>query len=139
MKKLLVILVMFGFGFSSFPTTAAADLIGFQTPSKNIHCAGFTDTSGTTLRCDILQNNAKIPPRPTDCTLDYGSAFEMTLKGKSVRLCYGDTVADAYPVLQYGTTWKWAGFVCSSSTLGVRCTNLNGHGWQISKSAQTLF
>jgi hypothetical protein len=138
MKKFFVILVMFGFGFSSLPSTAASNLIGFQTPSKNIHCAGFMNVGGTSLRCDILQNNAKIPT-PQDCPLDFGNAFNMTLKGKSVRLCYGDTVADAYPVLQYGTTWKWAGFVCSSSTAGVRCTNLSGHGWQINKSAQTLF
>lgn len=140
MKKVIVVVLMIlGFGFSSLPITAASDLIGFQTPSKNIHCAGFMDASGTNLRCDILQNNAKIPARPKDCDLDFGSAFEMTLKGKSLRLCYGDTVADAYPVLRYGTTWKWAGFVCTSSTAGVRCTNLSGHGWQISKSAQTLF
>jgi hypothetical protein len=139
MKKFFVILIVFGFGFSSLPITAAPNSIGFRTPSKNIHCAGFSDASGTTLRCDILQNNAKIPARPSDCDLDYGNAFEMTLKGKSTRICYGDTVADAYPTLQYGTTWKWAGFVCSSSTMGVRCTNLSGHGWQINKSAQTLF
>ena len=139
MKQFFVILIMFGFGLFFLPTTAASNLIGFQTPSKNIYCAGFTDAGGTTLRCDILQNNAKIPPRPTDCTLDYGSAFEMTLKGKSIRLCNGDTVADAYPVLQYGTTWKWAGFICTSSTAGVRCINLSRHGWQINKSSQTLF
>ncbi len=139
MKKFLAIFIFLGFGFSNLPTTAATNLIGFQSPSKNIHCAGFMDTSGTTLRCDILQNNAKIPARPKDCDLDFGNAFNMTLKGKSIRLCHGDTVADAYPVLQYGTTWKWAGFVCTSSTLGVRCTNLSGHGWQINKSAQALF
>jgi hypothetical protein len=139
MKKIFAILMLFGLGFLGLPTTAASNLIGFQTPSKNIHCAGFMDASGTSLRCDILQNNAKIPARPKDCDLDYGSAFEMTLKGKSLRLCYGDTVADAYPVLQYGTTWKWAGFVCTSSTAGVRCVNLSGHGWQINKSSQTLF
>ena len=138
MKKFMAIVLVI-IGFSSLPTTAAPNLIGFQTPSKNIHCAGFVDASGTSLRCDILQNNAKIPARPKDCQLDYGNAFEMTLKGKSQRLCYGDTVADAYPILQYGTTWKWAGFVCNSSTTGVRCINLSGHGWQISKSAQTLF
>ncbi len=139
MKKFFVILILFGVGFSSLPTTAASTLIGFRTPSKNIHCAGFADASGTSLRCDILQNNAKIPARPKDCDLDYGNAFEMTLKGKSMRLCHGDTVADAYPVLQYGTTWKWAGFVCTSSTVGVRCKNLSGHGWRINKSSQTLF
>jgi UDP-2,3-diacylglucosamine pyrophosphatase LpxH len=138
MKKFMAIILVL-FGFSSFPTTAASNLIGFQTPSKNIHCAGFVDASGTSLRCDILQNNAKIPARPKDCQLDYGNAFEMTLKGKSLRLCHGDTVADAYPILKYGTTWKWAGFVCNSSTAGVRCTNLSGHGWQINKSSQTLF
>jgi hypothetical protein len=139
MKKLFGIVVLFGIGFFALPSRAATDLLGFQSPSKNIHCAGFSDVNGTSLRCDLMQNNAKIPSRPKDCGLDYGNAFGMTLKGKSQRLCHGDTVADAYPVLQYGTTWKWAGFVCSSSTLGVRCTNLSGHGWQLSRGAQTLF
>jgi hypothetical protein len=139
MKKLLALLVIFGFGLCMTSSQAASDLIGFQTPSKNIHCAGFMDSSGTSLRCDILKNNALVPTRPQNCDLDYGSAFGMSLKGKSLRLCYGDTVADAYPILQYGTTWKWAGFVCTSSTAGVRCTNLSGHGWQINKSRQSLF
>jgi hypothetical protein len=138
MKKLFGI-VLFTVGLIALPSRAASDLLGFQTPSKNIHCAGFSDSSGTSLRCDLISNNAKIPARPKDCTLDYGNAFNMTLKGKSVRLCHGDTIADAYPVLQYGTTWKWASFVCTSSTAGVRCTNLSGHGWQINKGAQTLF
>ena len=139
MKKFFgLVFILFSLLPLEFPSRAASDLIGFQTPSKNIHCAGFSDSGGTTLRCDILKNNVT-PARPKDCTLDYGSAFEMTLKGKSLRLCYGDTVADNYSVLQYNTTWKWAGFVCTSSTSGVRCTNLSGHGWQISKNAQTLF
>jgi hypothetical protein len=138
MKKTFGIIFIL-FGLLGFPTRAATDLLGFQSPSKNIHCAGFSDSSGTSLRCDILKNNAKIPARPKDCGLDYGSAFSMTLKGKSLRLCHGDTVADAYPILQYGTTWKWAGFICTSSTAGVRCTNLSAHGWQINKSTQTLF
>ncbi len=137
MKKIIGILVLLV--FFGIPTRATSNLIGFQTPSKNIHCAGFSDANGTSLRCDILKNTAQIPARPKDCQLDYGSAFEMTLKGKSQRLCYGDTVADAYPILQYGTTWKWLGFVCSSSTTGVRCSNVSKHGWQISKNAQTLF
>jgi hypothetical protein len=140
MKKLMsVLLLIFSPGFMSLPSQSMANSVGFRSPSKNIHCAGFMDAGGTSLRCDILQNNAPIPERPKDCQIDYGNAFNMTLKGKSVRLCYGDTVADAYPVLQYGTTWKWAGFVCTSSTTGVRCMNLSGHGWQINKSAQTLF
>jgi hypothetical protein len=137
MKTFFAIWLIFAFNF--IPSQASPDLIGFQTPSKNIHCAGFSDSGGTNLRCDILHNNAPPPARPKDCELDYGNAFEMTLTGKSVRLCYGDTVADAYPILAYGTTWKWAGFICSSSTAGVRCTNLSRHGWQINKNAQTLF
>ena len=140
MKKIIgLVLVLFCFASLEFPIRASTDLIGFQTPSKNIHCAGFSDSSGTSLRCDILKNNAPIPARPKDCELDYGSAFEMTLKGKSLRLCYGDTVANNYAVLQYGTTWKWVGFICSSSTAGLRCTNQSGHGWQISKNSQKLF
>jgi hypothetical protein len=140
MKKLIaVVFLIFSSGLMSLPSQSMTNSVGFQSPSKNIHCAGFIDAGGTSLRCDILQNNAVVPARPKDCNLDFGNAFNMTLKGKSVRLCYGDTVADAYPVLQYGTTWKWAGFVCTSSTAGVRCTNLSGHGWQINKSSQTLF
>jgi hypothetical protein len=131
----LILVIVFSLGAW---TRASSDLIGFQTPSKNIHCAGFSDSSGTSLRCDLLKNNVSVP-RPKDCPLDYGNAFQMTLKGKSARLCHGDTIADAYPVLQYGTTWKWAGFVCNSSTAGVRCENLSRHGWQIGKNAQRFF
>ncbi len=109
----------------------------FKTPSGNIYCLLQEDNS---LRCQLSENTAKLPPQPKDCDLDWGSSFRMDLKGKAIRLCYGDTIANSnYPVLAYGKTWRSQGFTCISKTSGVTCTNQSKKGWQISKTAQKLF
>ncbi|GGJ25341.1 DUF6636 domain-containing protein [Deinococcus roseus] len=114
----------------------AQNLQGFQTPSGNIHCMLFDSE----LRCDLGTITARVPPRPKDCELDWGNAFGMSLKGKAQRICHGDTVMNPnYPVLQYGKTWKKAGFVCTSLSSGLSCTNKDKHGWVLSKGRQVIF
>ena len=50
--------------------TAGAALPGFQTPSGNIHCAGY----GGEVRCDIMATSNGHPMRPASCQLDWGTA-----------------------------------------------------------------
>ncbi len=109
----------------------------FKTPSGNIYCLVQEDNN---LRCQILENKAKLPPQPADCNLDWGNSVGMGTRGKATRLCYGDTIANPnYPMLGYGKTWRSNGFTCLSKKSGLTCTNKDKKGWQISITEQKLF
>ena len=117
----------------------AEDIPGFQSPSKNIACQYFDTDGENTLRCDISQMNAS-PPRPADCELDWGEAFEMTAKGSAGRNCHGDTMADPQlPVLAYGEVWLRGGFTCRSEPTGLTCFNATQHGFSLSRATQRVF
>jgi hypothetical protein len=115
------------------------DMDGFVTPSGNIHCVYFGyDDAG--LRCGIDQVSNKLPPRPADCDLDWGTEFWLGIKAKRAeRICHGDTSAGAYPVLPYGATWTRPGIVCQSERTGVSCRNAQGAGFELSRARQRLF
>ncbi|HLO86709.1 MAG TPA: DUF6636 domain-containing protein [Nostocaceae cyanobacterium] len=121
---------------NTFVAQANVHTKGFQTPTGNIHCTVYDSE----LRCDIRENTAKLPTKPKDCPLDWGNAFAMNLTGKPSRICHGDTIYNPeHPVLKYGQTWRKNGFVCTSKTTGVTCTNRNKKGWELSKEKQRLF
>lgn len=128
----------------SFLTLAApADAqyvpVGFQSPSKNIHCQYFADDKQNALRCDLAAMETK-PRRPADCDLDYGSAFAMNAKGPAARACHGDTVMDPrLPVLGYGEVWQRGGFTCTSEQAGVTCFNVERRGFSLSRGKQDIF
>ena len=107
---------------------------GFVTPSLNIICSSFENK----LRCDLHENTSQLPPRPKDCDLEWGNAFEMSLKGKPSRVCVGDAVPGG-PILEYGKTWDYQGFHCSSEMTGLTCVNQNKKGWMLKKIEQRLF
>ena len=117
------------------PYALAQSNSAFRMPSGNIACAVFDNT----LRCDLRENQAKLPPQPASCDLDWGNAFEMGVKAKPGRICHGDTVFGDYPVLGYGKTWKHKGFVCVSEAKGLTCKNATKRGWFLNKVEQKLF
>jgi len=137
MKKTLLSGLALWIACATLPSNdALAQSNAFQTPSHNIACAVY----GQNLRCDLRQNLAKLPPRPQDCELDWGNAFEMTLTGKPSRVCAGDFIGgENDPVLEYGRTWDYQGFQCRSETNGITCTNKSNHGWFIKKAEQRLY
>jgi hypothetical protein len=113
--------------------------IGFQTPSKNIACQFFTDNGQGALRCDLMNMETR-PPRPADCELEWGHAFEMSAKGSAGRSCVGDTIMDpSLPVLAYGEVWQRAGFTCRSEQTGLTCFNAMQHGFSLARAEQKVF
>jgi hypothetical protein len=127
----------FGAGAAS-----AQDLQGFQTPSHNIYCtaSGPMDGGPAELRCDVQHSTARPRPTPRSCDLDYGDAFVLHPGGGAGLMCHGDTVADASdPVLEYGRGWSGHGMTCASQPTGLTCRNRQGHGFFLSRAAQTLF
>ncbi len=124
----------------ALPAHAQDRHIGLQTPSGNIHCQFFSYDNQTSLRCDIGQIAVR-PPRPADCDLEWGSAFEVAARGRTAqRICYGDTVMDkSLPVLSYGEIWQRGGFTCTSDQTGLTCFNADRHGFSLSRSKQEVF
>ena len=112
---------------------------GFQAPSKNVACQYFDHDKQNVLRCDIMEATVTAR-RPANCDLEWGKAFEMHAKGRSERLCYGDTVMDkALPVLPYGELWQRGGFTCKSEQTGLTCFNADRHGFSLSRAKQEMF
>ncbi len=116
---------------------------GFRSPSGNIHCQFFAAGGGAdaTIRCDLRQMSNRPPPRPRDCDLEWGQAFEISARAaRGTRLCYGDTAQDnRLPVLPYGRSFARGGLTCTSEQAGVTCRNAGGHGFTLSRGAQSVF
>ena len=122
------------------PAAAQAGITGFQTPSGNIFCAYINFEEHRSLRCDISRMDNPPAPKPRSCEFDWGSSFGVSPRGKAYRLCVSDTPMDPkFKKLPYGSTWKRGPFTCRSRTTHLRCTNLRGHGFKLSRSKQTLF
>ncbi len=121
---------------------AMAQSEGFRSPSGNIHCQFFAGgDEGATVRCDLRRISNRPPPRPRDCDLEWGQAFEISARAaRGIRLCYGDTVQDnSLPVLPYGRTWQRGGITCASEQTGVTCRNARGAGFALARAAQKVF
>lgn len=123
--------------------SARAEELAFRTPSNNIHCMVeplFEPGDPPLLRCDVMQRDSADPPMPADCDADWGTAFFVMGRDEpGARMCAGDTVKGTAPVLQYGSTWRGAGFECLSETSGLTCHNGSGHGFSLSRRTQKIF
>jgi uncharacterized protein YecT (DUF1311 family) len=128
------------------PLAASASLVGFRTPSNNIHCMieegpNRNGRQLVSLRCDIAELATKPPPRPRGCDTEWGLSFGIdAAAGVGQRICAGDTVRNEnWPILGYGSTWQQKGFTCTSEQSGLTCFNSARHGFSLSRSSQRLF
>ena len=117
------------------------ELVGFKTPSNNIHCQFSDFGKEQYLRCDIGDSAIRPPPRPHWCNLDWGKAFKIAHHDSSgERICHGDTTFDPdLLTLNYGQVWRRGGFTCKAETVGLTCINQGGHGFSLSRNSQRLF
>ncbi|WP_200943117.1 DUF6636 domain-containing protein [Altererythrobacter sp. Root672] len=124
------------------PAQAQAIEESFGTPSGNIQCLYYqAEGESPSLRCEIGEVSNALPPRPDDCELDWGNAFEISVQSsRGERICHGDTIATPTPrVIAYGETWARGGFTCRSTRQGLRCQNARGAGFALSRARQELF
>jgi hypothetical protein len=118
---------------------------GFFLPSKNIYCLlrktnDPNDARRDFLRCEIASSLKPKPPQPADCPLDWGSGLVLRRTGNTEVLCAADSIYDkTYPTLQYGQTWKNAGFTCSATRDGLTCTNPQGNGFFLNREEWRTF
>ena len=119
------------------PATAGAeDLRGYVAPSGNVACL----LDSTFVRCDIIDRDWPLPPRPTDCEFDFGQGITLAAGGPAELVCAGDTVFGPDEVLQYDD-WVVAGSLrCDSAVDGITCRDLEtGHGFFLSRQAYRLY
>ena len=69
--------------------TAAAGVVSFRMPSRNIECAEVTGPRAT-LRCDIRSGVKPLPPKPATCELDWGAGYVMGRRGRAHVSCVSD-------------------------------------------------
>lgn len=118
---------------------ASAALTAFQTPSRNVGCQAEVTTTRTSVRCDIRARDWKPPAKPSSCPLDYGQGLILGRRGLSRWVCAGDTALGAGAVLPYGRLKAMYGVLCRSETAGLRCWNLDHHGFGLSRQRVTRF
>jgi eukaryotic-like serine/threonine-protein kinase len=109
----------------------------FASPTRNIACAMTADQ----VRCDVAETAWQLPPKPADCSADFGKGAVLAGTGGGLLSCVSDTVADpALPVLPYDQGVRFAGVVCVSKQTGLRCENTaTGHGFRVARASYDLF
>jgi hypothetical protein len=110
--------------------------IQFRMPSNNVFCAYIVSSQpyAKYLRCDIMSG---IKPKPSGARCVEGSrgvSADIDVTGKATFPCSSDSVYNKQAKkLAYGKTWRRGGFTCKSSKAGLRCSNLSGHGFFLSR------
>ena len=118
--------------------------VGFRSPSGRIVC-GVSDEDGGSpadARCDVVDNTWKLPARPSDCELDWGSSVAVRAGGgKATFACVGDVASDGKGVLGYGKGVLVGPILCVSRTSGIECVVTSGpkHGFKVARAAYTLY
>ena len=131
--------------FAAVRAQSPSGMLGrFQSPSGNIFCEVNRDNFGgkttVSLMCEVSKSTAKLPPKPSDCILDWGRRFYVEDRGKAIRSCDNDVLSNpTLPVLPYGEVWQVSGFRCDATTARLRCVNLDKHGFELSRARQILF
>lgn len=119
---------------------AQADIIEFRSPTGNINCMMYSDPSGATARCDLMELVPSYSKRPAGCEYDWGHSFAVDTTGKGYLACVSDAVGGSgVAVLRYGQAVSLGGISCVSAENGMTCTNAKGHGFSVAKSKQKLF
>jgi hypothetical protein len=124
-------------------SASASTVIQFRTPTGNIGCAfssGLTGAEAPAVRCDIRSRLHPEPARPAKCPLDYGDSIAINRTGRAILVCHGDTAIDpGSRILAYGSTFRRSGIACTSRPIGLRCSNLAGHGFFLSRQRWFAF
>ncbi len=130
-----------GAGFVTTAPRIEADQVSlgqFSSPSGNIGC----DVSADYAACEIGEHTFPLPPKPADCSFDWGAAVDFIdpTVSPTFGACKSDTQLGAPDQLAYGTATVLGDFACLSQEVGVTCwSQRTGHGFSLSRDAYALF
>jgi hypothetical protein len=127
-------------------TTAAGEFRGgaFKTPSRNIGCTAYLGpTNKPIMTCSLRELDTEPPASPHKCPYSNypGDSFHLLGRGRGHWTCsrpskFGEP---SDMILGYGRRWERGPFTCRSRPIGLRCWNLDGHGFFLSRERQKLF
>jgi hypothetical protein len=127
-------------------TTDAGEFRGgaFKSPSRNIGCLAYLGpTNKPIMTCSLRELDTEPPASPHKCpyTTYPGDSFHLFGRGRGHWTCsrpskFGEP---SDMILRYGRLWERRPFTCRSLPIGVRCWNLDGHGFFLSRERQKLF
>ncbi|SHE61453.1 hypothetical protein SAMN05444273_10260 [Litoreibacter ascidiaceicola] len=121
---------------------ANAEIWIIATRANNIHCE-MGDTPGSTqMMCNIFRRSGPLAlPKPADCTAQWGHAYFITDRGPVQMLCLEERSND-WPgngKLDIGKPLKFGGVTCAATRNKLKCKNLDGYGFYLSRGAQEIF
>jgi hypothetical protein len=145
---------------STVPAAASAtnkpEVIGFQSPSKNILCIFSNEVQNSRgVSCQIGQftpsfNKAYAlsrDPENRSCVPSHLNLYETSVNSQAGQNSCGiidlaQTLLDEpskFTTLSYGSNFQKFGITCLSEQTGVTCKNGSGHGFLLSKAKQQIF
>lgn len=125
------------------PTSEPGSYRGFITPSKNIVCGElWPDKPEKGAICNLTV--VDYPTQACDDETEPGNVWIVDPSGRmqqnEPKTCRGDQAMYRYRVpIPYGTTVVIGSVSCAVSEQGVTCTNRDGHGITMSRSAWRVF
>lgn len=121
----------------------AADVFLFKMPSNNVVCSVGLEADSSDIICTIFAKSGPPPlAAPADCMSYWGHVYSLRDTGPTEMLCQdfnAGSAASVREVAPYGVTGTFGGISCLSQETGLRCTNRDGHGFQLSRRTQTIF
>ena len=109
---------------------------GFHTPSKNIWC-NYDPRGNQALECDVVQRAWKDWAQWEGGSM--GQRFQIQQTGLARAINSSDTMMGTNGfTLHYGSKISFGSITCSSSTLGLTCTNKSGGLMHLNRSFFTL-
>ncbi|MFN3846298.1 MAG: DUF6636 domain-containing protein [Paracoccaceae bacterium] len=137
---------MRGLAFWSFlfvPSTVAADVFPFSTPSRNIECSVGLSAASADISCTIFEKGGpEARPRPSGCAGPWGHHFSMVERGPVTMACGGPgrkNSASYVDIADYGVTGTFGDITCLSQRSGFECRNADGHGFFLSRARQAVY
>jgi hypothetical protein len=122
---------------------ATADVFLFKMPSNNVVCSVGQEADSADITCTIHERSGPLPrPAPADCMSTWGHVFTLRDTGPVTMECTDfdrGLAAAVTDVAPYGVTGTFGGISCLSQETGLRCTNRDGHGFQLARRTQSVF
>ena len=117
------------------------EAVEFASPTGNIHC--LIDPEAGYAECGAAETDWSAPPKPADCSLDWGQTMSVGTSGEPADfVCRGDVPfgESEPPPLAYGETMRAKDIECTSAEPGVTCTATgSGRGFTISRATYRFF
>jgi hypothetical protein len=118
------------------PTQTVTELTGFTNAEGNIGCYIDVDS----VRCDVAEPGWTLPPKPADCTLEYGRGIELAEGAEAQFVCAGDSTLNSGSPLPLGQAIKAGTITCENKLERFTCLDSKGgHGFMISSGTYKLY